>query len=383
VNKSKILIVEDNEDTVQLLRKRFTADGFETAEARDGIEGLKRVSEYEPDLVVLDVMMPGLDGVEVCRRMKADENIRHIPVLMLTAKRDIDSKVLGLEAGADDYLAKPFDYKELSARIRSLLSKKATREKLLEEEKHEALDMMMDQVAHEIRNPLVAIGGFARRVCDTLGAGDQNKRYLQLIIQNVLRLEHMIKELIELKTTVISYREPADINEIIRETIGEFTVRIEQKTIDLEIHLAEGLPPIFVDREQIKAALANLFENAIEAMTNKTRILTIRSRGSEGYVEVSVGDTGVGIPKEDLKNIMDPFFTSKTHGGLGLSFTLKIVQAHRGTISVESEPGKGATFTIQLPVKKPASNNQLRPQRRSAELSDAMSCECIPNVLSG
>jgi two-component system sensor histidine kinase/response regulator len=382
VNKGKILIVEDNEDTVELLRKRFRADGYDTAEAYDGVEGLKKVGEYVPDLVVLDVMMPGLNGVEVCRKMKADENTRNTPVLMLTAKRDIDSKVLGLEAGADDYLAKPFDYKELSARIRSLLNKKATREKLLENEKHEALDMMMDEVAHQIRNPLVAIGGFARRVCESLGEGDQNKKYLQLIIQNVLRLEHMIKKLIELKTTVISYREPADINEIINETIGEFKMPIEEKKIDLEIQLEEGLPPIFVDREQIKVAFANLFENAIEAMTEKTRVLTIRSRVSEGYVEVSVSDTGIGIPKEDLKNIMDPFFTSKTHGGLGLSFSLKIIQAHRGTISVESEPGNGATFTIQLPVKKPASQ-QLRPQRRSAELCGATSCERIQNVLSG
>ncbi len=114
----------------------------------------------------------------------------------------------------------------------------------------------------------------------------------------------------------------------------------------------KNLPDISVDREQIKAAFANLIENAIEAMRNKTRMLNIASRVSEGYVEIKISDTGVGIPKDKLKNILDPFFTSKIHAGLGLTYALKIIQAHRGTISVESEPGEGSTFTIRLPVKK-------------------------------
>ena len=111
-------------------------------------------------------------------------------------------------------------------------------------------------------------------------------------------------------------------------------------------------PDISVDREQIKAAITHLIENAIEAMRNKQRILRIGSRVSEGYVEINVADTGVGIPKDKLKNILDPFFTSKIHAGLGLTYALKIIQAHRGTISVESEIGKGSNFTIRLPVKR-------------------------------
>lgn len=352
MNKSKILIVEDNIDTVDLLRKRLRADGYDTAEAYDGEEGLKRVAEYEPDLVVLDIMMPKLDGFEVCRRLKKDEGTRYIPVLMLTAKGDVDSTVKGLDAGGDDYLAKPFDYKELVARIRSLLSIKEEREKLLEEEKSEALEKMMDQVAHEIRNPLVTIGGFARRISESLSGGDPNRKYLELIVQNVETLEHMIKKLIELKTTVISYREPADINEIIAEAIEEYRPAIEENHIDVRMELMTNPPDISVDKEQIKAAFAHLIENAIEAMRNKQRILEIGSRVSEGYVEIKVSDTGVGIPKDKLKNILEPFFTSKIHAGLGLTYALKIIQAHRGTISVESELGKGSAFTIRLPVKR-------------------------------
>ncbi|MBW1965999.1 MAG: response regulator [Deltaproteobacteria bacterium] len=356
MDKDKILIVEDNVDTVDLLRKRLHADGFDTAEAYDGEEGLKKVAEYEPDLIVLDIMMPKLDGFEVCKRLKEDESTRYIPVLMLTAKGDVDSTVKGLDVGGDDYLAKPFDYKELVARIRSLLSIKAEREKLLEEEKSEALEKMMDQVVHEIRNPLVAIGGFARRISESLSEGDPNREYLKLIVQNVETLEHMIKKLIELKTTVISYREPADINKIIAEAIEKYRPAIVENHIDVKTDLMKNPPDIFVDREQIKAAVSHLIENAIEAMRNKQRILEISSRVSEGYIEIMVSDTGVGIPKDKLKNILDPFFTSKIHAGLGLTYALKIIQAHRGTISVESKLGKGSVFTIRLPVKRPGSH---------------------------
>ncbi len=129
-------------------------------------------------------------------------------------------------------------------------------------------------------------------------------------------------------------------------------LHLKKNHVDVKTELMKNPPDISVDREQIKAAFANLIENAIEAMRNKTRILRIGSRVSEGYIEINVSDTGVGIPKDKLKNILDPFFTSKIHAGLGLTYALKIIQAHSGTISVESEPGKGSTFTIRLPVKR-------------------------------
>lgn len=352
MDKKKILIVDDNIDTVELLRKRLRVDGYDTAEAYDGEEALNKVAEYSPDLIVLDIMMPKMDGFEVCRRLKGNEETRYIPVIMLTAKGDVDSTVKGLDVGGDDYLAKPFDYKELLARIRSLLSIKEEREKLVQEEKSEALEKMMDQVAHEIRNPLVSIGGFARRIHESLPENDPNKKYLELIIQNVATLEEMIKKLIELKTVVACYLESADINSLIENTIEKFRPAIEKNHVELKTNLASNLPSIHVDKGQIKMALSSFVENAIEAMRNKKRILQIESRVSnDGYIEVAVSDTGVGIPKDKLKHILNPFFTSKVHAGLGLTYALKIIQAHRGTISVESELDKGSTFTMRLPIK--------------------------------
>jgi len=180
--KLKILIVDDTVDTVELLRKRLRAEGYDTSEAYDGEECLALVVTYNPDLIILDVMMPKMDGYEVCLRLKGSEDTRGIPVLMLTAKSEVSDKVKGLDIGADDYLAKPFDYKELSARVRSLLKIKQAHEELVEEKKLGALEQMMDEVAHEVRNPLVSIGGFARRVYDNLPEGNPDKKYMEMII---------------------------------------------------------------------------------------------------------------------------------------------------------------------------------------------------------
>jgi two-component system sensor histidine kinase/response regulator len=354
--KNKILIVDDTVDTVELLKKRFRIEGYDTAEANDGEEALKQVAEYNPDLIVLDVMMPKLDGYEVCQRLKTDENTRYIPILMLTAKSDVESKVRGLDIGADDYLPKPFDYKELSARVRSLLTIKAAHKKLVEEEKSGALEQMMDQVAHEIRNPLTSIGGFARKVYGKLAEGDPNKKYMEMIINDVAILESMIKQLIELKTIAISFKEPTNINDLIMKALKLFEQEFKEKAIDVQNELADNLPLFPADEKLLKRALCNLIKNSIEAMAEGTKVLKIASRLSEGHIEILVSDTGKGIPTDKLKKIFDPFVTSKVYGpGLGLTSTYRIIQDHNGTISVESEPGKGTTFTISFPVGKPNS----------------------------
>ncbi|MEW6067984.1 MAG: response regulator [Nitrospirota bacterium] len=352
--KSKILIVEDTLDTVELLRKRLRADGYDTAEAYNGEEGLQKVSEYNPDLIILDVMMPKIDGYDVCKKLKTDESTRYIPILMLTAKTDVESKVKGLDIGADDYLPKPFNYNEISARIRSLLNIKVAHEKRVEEKKAGALEQMMDQVAHEIRNPLTSIGGFARKVYGKLSDDDPNKKYMEMIIHDVTVLEGMIKQLIELKTITISLRETTDINNLITESLTLFEQDFKEKCITVETKLADNLPLILADKKLLKRAICNLIKNSIEAMTKEIKVLKITSSIYDNYVEIAISDTGKGISRDKIKNIFDPFVTSKVYGpGLGLTFTQKIIQYHNGSISVESEPEKGTMFIVKLPIEKP------------------------------
>lgn len=353
MKKNKILIVDDAVDTVELLKKRFSSEGYETAEAYNGEEALQKVPEYRPDLIVLDIMMPKVDGYEVCQKLKADESTRYIPVLMLTAKGEVEHKVKGLDIGADDYMAKPFDYKELSARVRSLLATKKAHEKKVVEEKTDALEQMMDQVAHEIRNPLTSIGGFARKVFNKLPEGDPNRRYMEMIIEDVGVLEGMIKQLIELKSLSISMKEPANINEIIEESLKVFDQEFANKSIKVEKGLAGNLPPVVADTKILKRAFCNLIKNSIEAMEAEPKVLTVGSQQNSDKVEVTLTDTGKGIEAEKIHNIFDPLVTSKVYGpGLGLTFSQKIIQDHGGDISVESEPGKGTTFHISFPSQK-------------------------------
>ncbi len=351
--KEKILIVDDTVDIVELLRKRFRAEGYETEEAYDGEEALVKVAENPPDLLILDVMMPKLDGISVCRQLRNDPATRHLPILMLTAKSEVADKVEGLDTGADDYITKPFDYKELAARVRSLLNKKNASVEMAKKEKSEALDQMVDEVSHEVRNPLVAIGGFARRVVKNMADDDPNRPAMEIILQNVATLERMVTELLQLKGASLAFQQPLDLHQLIKETIALFTEKIHTHEVMINLDLMENPPPIAVDRENFSRALFNIIENGMEAMTEPPQHLTVKTRVSNNdFLEIRITDSGCGISHEKIKSIYDPFFTSKTHGpGLGLTFALRTVQNHNGMIAVESKKGQGSTFIIRLPIR--------------------------------
>lgn len=351
-NKQKILIVDDNIDTVELLKKRLKSEGYDTQEAYDGEEALKKVYEYKPDLILLDIMMPKMDGYEVCQRLKTDEKTKFIPIIMLTAKSDVESKVKGLDIGADDYVPKPFDYRELSARVRSLLTKKETSERAIKEERTEAIKKLIDSLSHEIRNPIVSIAGFARKVYDNLPYGDPNKPYLMTILQEAERIERLLKEILNLKMIAIGFLENVEPNRVIEEVIEELERDIEEKAIEIETDFKE-VSPLYIDKEHLKIVIHNIIKNAIDAMEkSEKRILRISLQQVGNEIEITISDTGKGIPKELIKKIFDPFFTSKIYGpGLGLTVALTIVQYYRGFISVESEIGKGSTFIIRIPIK--------------------------------
>lgn len=350
--KQTVLIVDDNIDTVELLKKRLKAEGYNTKEAYDGEEALKKVQESLPDLIVLDVMMPKLDGYEVCKRLKTDDRTKLIPVIMLTAKSDVESKIKGFDIGADDYVPKPFDYRELLARIRSLLTRKEESEKAIKEERTEAVRKLIDSLSHEIRNPIVSIAGFAKKVYEDLPPGDPNKPYLMTILQESEKLERLLKEIINLKMISIGFMENVDIGEATREVLSEFEKEFDEKAIEVETEF-KPVSTLYIDKEHLKIVIRNIVKNAIEAMEkSEKRILKVSVQQAENNLEIKISDTGKGIPKELLKKIFDPFFTSKVYGpGLGLTVALTIVQYYRGFISVESEIGKGSSFIIRFPLR--------------------------------
>ena len=239
----------------------------------------------------------------------------------------------------------------------SIFTMKAEREKIVEEERSKTLDKMMDEVTHEIRNPLTSIGGFTRKIYERLLESDPNKNYMKIVIEDVERLENMVKQLVRLKVMGVLHTEPSNINDVIIDALKSFEREFRDNNIEIKTELVDNLPLISIDRGKITVAFANLIRNSIEAMQKPPKLLKIISNVSEGNIEIVISDTGKGIPKDKIKYIFDPFFTSKIYGpGLGLTFTQRIIQEHNGTISVESEPEKGATFTIRLPLKRSLSD---------------------------
>lgn len=347
------MVVDDNVDTVELLTKRFKAQGYDIVAAYDGEQALRMVRECMPDLIVLDIMMPKIDGYEVCRQLKDDESTKHIPIIMLTAKSQVPEKVKGLDTGADGYLTKPFDYNELAARVRSQLARKDASIQLAQKEKLAALNHMVDEVSHEVRNPLVTIGGFVRRIGKNLAEDDPNRKYIDIILENVASLEKMVTQLVALKGAFVTNPQPADINEIVNQALARFDEPIRKNKIVVTTLFMDNPPLVSVDQENLVTAVANIIENGIEAMENSPRKeLSIKTRVEGVFFEIEITDCGRGISRDTIRNIYDPFFTSKTYGpGLGLTFALKTIQRHRGTISTQSEVGEGACFTIRLPLK--------------------------------
>lgn len=350
--RNRILAVDDDPVDITNLRKLLGKD-YDLKTATTGEQALVIAAEFQPDIILLDNMMPGLDGREVCRHIRADMALRHTKIIMVSGKSLVCERVQAYQAGADDYITKPFDYKELSARVRSLLSKKIASAELAKKEKTQALDQMVDEVSHEVRNPLVSIGGFARRVAKNMAVDDPNRPYMEIILKNVVTLERMVNELIELKGASVAFQEPIDLHDLIRTTIDQFAEDIHARNVTVHLELMENPPRIAADRQNFGRALFNLFENSLEAMTGPERKLAVATEVTrDDFFVIRISDSGCGIGQDKIKNIYDPFFTSKTYGpGLGLTFVFRTVQNHNGMITVESKEGQGTTFTIRLPIR--------------------------------
>ncbi|NTU60574.1 MAG: response regulator, partial [Deltaproteobacteria bacterium] len=285
-----------------------------------------------------------------CHRLKSDEKTRYLPVIMLTAKREIPDKVKGLDTGADDYVTKPFNPQELMARVKSLIALRSSQERRVTEEKLDALGQMAEGVAHEVRNPMVTIGGFARRIRDKLAPGEPLREYAEHIIKEVERLETMVEEIVRFKTLMISPYEPVDLRRLADDVLREKARSLEEGGIVVEKVYGETMDPIQGDPGNLRTAIDNVVENSLEAMgPGGTLTLEIGTEGA--WAQVRISDTGRGIPKSEISSVFDPFYTSKMSGaGMGLTMVHRIVTRHGGEVSLTSEVGKGTRVLLRLPV---------------------------------
>ena len=351
--RETILIVDDNLDNVNLLDKVLQRAGYRTVKGFDGEEAVKLARRESPDLILLDIMMPKMDGFRACEIIKQDESTKHIPIFMLTAKQEVSDKVKGLEIGADDYITKPFHLQELLARIKTRLKLTHEHRRIVTRERHKALDQMVEGVEHEIRNPVVSIAGFARRILDELPEDDRKKEYAKIILKETERLEQMVKESVSLQGLSEGSKEKLDIHSLIDEALTQTNALKEQHQVVIERNYDHTLPPLPLNHDNLLIAFIQLISNGLEAIDNggKLTIRTFLDGPSNLLIEIT--DNGHGIKAKDLERIFDPFFTSKMSGaGMGLPLTRKIIDYHHGTIMIESQPGQGTRVTVTLPLEE-------------------------------
>jgi signal transduction histidine kinase len=414
-NRGEVLIAEDNPDMRALLAMLLGRE-FHVRTARNGREALDAVQQSAPDLVLSDVMMPEVSGLELCRILKADPATRGIPVLLVTSRAEREMKIEGLELGADDYVTKPFHPRELLARARSLVRStslqrelakqnkqleralaelKQAEVQLVQSERLAAVGELAAGLAHEVHNPVnfalnaarameVTAGDLARFVDEMMEtdtsdpaewarrleackreAGGQHARELS---EALLELSGIVGEGLKRTSALVGdlhdfarpgrqgeFSSGVDVEAGLRSTLTLVSHAISAADARLEIEVEPGLPRIEADPGGLNQVFLNLLKNAVEAMGGRGGLIRIALSLESERLVIRIRDDGPGIPAEALPRLFEPFYTTRGReggSGLGLSISQQIIAAHGGTLEVESEEGAGAEFTIRLPIEK-------------------------------
>ena len=397
-----VLLADDNADLRDYISRLLADRGYEVSTAPDGEAALASLRARRPDILVTDVIMPWLDGFGLLKAVREDASLRDLPVVMLSARAGDDAKVEGFDAGADDYLTKPFSARELLARVAANIAMATLRreaaeavraseaalremnqqlesrvhlaieqrqqaeEALRQSQKMEAVGQLTGGIAHDFNNLLTGISGSLQMLETRIGQGrlDAVPRYIDSALGATRRAAALTQRLLAFSRRQTLDPKPVNLNRLIAD-VEELVRRTTGPDIAVEVVGAVGLWLVLIDQNQMENALLNLCINARDAMPDGGR-LTIETAnrwldGTAGterdmppgqYVSLSVTDTGIGMSKETIGRIFEPFFTTKPLGqgtGLGLSMIYGFVRQSNGQICVYSEPGHGTTMCLYLP----------------------------------
>ncbi|MEB3829911.1 sensor histidine kinase [Phormidium sp. CCY1219] len=399
----KILVIDDDITVQIVLQDLLETEGHEVAIAADGQEGLQQAKLMRPDLIICDWMMPAVDGLEVCKQVKADPNLTTTFFILLTAREQVTDRVKGLDTGADDFVSKPIDSDELLARVRSglRLSKtlqdlQQTQAQLVQSEKMSSIGQLVAGIAHEINNPvtfiysnLTHVNGYTKDLLELVELYQQEVPHPSEAIADKLEaidLTFLVKDLPKVMASMQNGSERIrqiisslqeftrvdragwkkfDIHQGIDNTLLILGHRLQSRDTRPEIQVIKAygkVPAIASYGERLNQAFLNLLNNAIDAIEAQQNLdsktpprITIRTQlVHKNKVLIVISDNGIGMETSVKTRIFDPFFTSKPVGsgtGLGLSTTYQIiVQQHHGAIACKSQPGQGTEFAIELPL---------------------------------
>ena len=366
---SRVLIVDDDMFNRELLADFLGTKGFIAQTCATGEAAIDLVTGYVPDVILLDLMMPGMNGFDVCRRLKSDRAMKHIPVLIVTALHSRQDRLEGIEAGADDFVTKPYDFEELLYRVRNA----ATMHRLYTQlhnsyEKLESLEQfrntLTQMIVHDLRSPLTGsialIGILQNQMRDLLDERQQKVlnrvRYSNRVVVEMLNSILDIGRLEESGLKV--NKAPTDLVSLVR-SANEILGLPEQ---DVQIRLAAPDHPVWAecDEVMISRVVLNLLDNALKHSPPGTEI-EVLIRSEEAHVHVEVADNGRGVPESILPVVFDKYVSlteervgARYSAGLGLAFCKAAVTAHGGDIGVQSEENKGSVFWFRLPIGDPA-----------------------------
>lgn len=367
--KGSILIVDDTLANLDLLTAMLTKQGYKVRAAINGRMAITSVFAAMPELILLDINMPDMNGFEVCQQLKADVRSREIPIIFISASDEILDKVQAFEMGCVDYITKPFQVQEVLARVASQLTLYQQKRELAaiyqsEIEYLRKLSAMKDEflevVSHDLKNPLARINLSLERLrrSKNLDEASQDK-----IINQIQRASNQMRDLIVnlLDLACCEARQNLHLGEynladLLQEVMEDFQAIAQEKGVTLTSSLA--ITPLFIicDRWQIEKMLANLISNALK-YTPVGGNVSVFIAAEKDNATIRVQDTGLGIPNEDIPFLFQRFYrvNQESHRqvegtGLGLAIVKTIVEEHNGTITVESELGKGSTFYIKLPL---------------------------------
>ena len=383
---ANILLVDDDVGLRGTLKKILETNNHNVTVAGEfnGLEEAMKKENFE--VIIMDIILPGLNGIEILKRIKDDYS--NIPVIMITGEPNVDTAIESLRYGAYDYISKPITKHNLppivhkairqkklideknrlqkenleyqknleqkvsdrTKQIKHLLTElKNAQEELMLSERLATLGTSMAYISHELKNPLSVIQNATYYINSQIDKNPQNpkiKKHLNIISKEVYIAEDFITDLLkftrkrELKFFI------THINELLENTLDLLKI---PKNIKITKEYENNLPSPKIDKDQIQEVFINIINNAIVAMIDGGQLL-IKTQKSDKHIEIIISDTGIGIPKENLKKIFTPFFTTKDHGtGLGLSICLFILKNHDGDLNVESSYNEGSSFIIRIP----------------------------------
>lgn len=408
-SKSTIMIVDDEPEYIEFLKELLEQFGFNLQPALSGYEAFKLLEHTLPDIILLDVLMPDMDGFEVCRLLKEDKRTRGIPVIFMTALTETVNKVTGLELGGADYITKPFQQEEVLTRLKThfvmrqlQLQLQQTRqslddqvsfrtrelsktneqlkkeldehrrmEKILKQaQKMEAISTLSSGIAHDFNNILSIIIGYCEMAAMEKQPENSNVgACLEKINTAAFRAKELVQHLLTFCRQTEQEKLHIKISPILNSVLNHLKADFPS-SIEIKMELAEEAGMVLADPAQIYQLILNLCRNAFQAMTEKGGTLSIRMKQvflnservseypnmvSGHYVSIVIQDTGPGMDQEIIERIFDPYFTTKEPGegtGLGLSVAHGIAVSQGGTILVDSRPGAGSSFEVLLPLRQ-------------------------------